>query len=155
MGNCYCYKKNIPTDIPIKEIKKYVPQIDRGRVVKVYDGDTITIVGYVKNNPELFKFNVRLNNIDCPEMKSKNSKDKTEHKIAVLAQQHVENKILNKIVSLKKVNLDKYGRLLADVYFENELINDSLIKNKLAVKYDGGTKKCPKNWEKFYNDKNN
>ena len=74
-------KKYCETDIPNteenKDVPKYVPQIKKGRVIKVYDGDTITIVGYIKNNRELFKFSVRLNGLDCPEIKSKKSIDKT------------------------------------------------------------------------------
>ena len=79
-------------------------------------------IGYVKNNSKLFKFSVRLNNIDCPEIKSKKSPDKTEYEIAVKAKNYVQDLILNEIVNLKDVNLDKYGRLLANVYFNNEKV---------------------------------
>ena len=64
-------RQPIPSGISKNEYPKYVPQITHGRVVDVYDGDTITIVGYVKHNPDLFRFSVRLNGIDCPEMKGK------------------------------------------------------------------------------------
>ena len=39
--------------------------------------------------------------------------------------------------------MDKYGRLLADVYEgeSNISISEELVRNRLAVKYDGGTKK--------------
>ena len=134
-------------EITIKDIPKYIPQISEGRVINVYDGDTIHIVGYVLNNPELFKFSVRLNGIDCPEMKSGKSSDKTEYDIAVKAKTHL-CEIHNKIVNLKNVNLDKYGRLLADVYYENRHLNKEMIDNRLAVSYCGGTKKIPICWER-------
>lgn len=147
-----CCTRRIPHLIDKKDIPKYVPQISRGRVINVYDGDTITIAGYVKNNSQLFKFSVRLNNIDCPEIKSKKSADKTEYSIACIARDFVKNMIINEIVNLEKVALDKYGRLLADVYFENKHINNLLLEKRLAVAYDGGTKKVPKNWNNYYLD---
>ena len=159
MGNC-CKKyifgitvssQNIkyPQNLNSKNIPKYVPEITQGKVINVYDGDTITIAGYVKNNSKLFKFSVRLNNIDCPEIKSKNSSDKTEYDIAIKAKNYVTDLILNEIVYLKNVALDKYGRLLADVYFNNQNISNLLLLNRLAVQYSGKTKKVPKNWKNY------
>tara|TARA_Y100000389_G_scaffold205055_1_gene262509 strand:+ start:4108 stop:4608 length:501 start_codon:yes stop_codon:yes gene_type:complete len=159
MGNC-CKKyilgitvssQNIkyPENLNSKNIPKYIPEINQGKVINIYDGDTITIAGYVKNNPKLFKFSVRLNNIDCPEIKSKKSEDKTEYEIAVKAKNFVEDLILNEIVYFKNVALDKYGRLLADVYFNNQNISNLLLLNNLAVQYSGKTKKVPKNWKKY------
>ena len=80
MRRCFqiCCKRGIPLQEDIGNIPKYVPEINQGRVIKVYDGDTITVAGYVKNNPQLFKFSVRLHGIDCPEIKSKKSNDKSE-----------------------------------------------------------------------------
>lgn len=149
MWICCKKSKDLPLIKDLKTIPKYVPEITKGRVIKVYDGDTITIIGYVKNNSKLFKFSVRLNNIDCPEIKSKNSADETEYEIAVKAKNYVQDLILNEIVDLKDVNLDKYGRLLANVYFNNQNISDLLLLNKLAVQYSGKTKKVPKNWKNF------
>ena len=45
-----------------------------GRVVNVYDGDTLTIVLSVFNG--IYKFSVRMNGIDTCEVKSKNDKNK-------------------------------------------------------------------------------
>jgi endonuclease YncB( thermonuclease family) len=58
--------------------------------------------------------------------------------------------ILNRRVELKNVRSEKYGRMLADVYIGDINISDHLIKSKLAVSYDGGTKICPKNWMNYY-----
>ena len=148
MGNCYCYKKNIPTDIPIKEIKKYVPQIDRGRVVKVYDGDTITIAAKLpyKNSP-IYRFSVRLNGIDTPEIKGK---DDDEKQCAVLARDALKECILGKKIELRNVQTEKYGRILAEVYCDNINLNEWMIQQRFAVKYDGGTKTSPESWMKYH-----
>jgi micrococcal nuclease len=130
---------------------KYVPEITKGKVVKVYDGDTITIVGKVRYNPKLYKFSVRLNGLDCPEMKTKNEKEKL---IAVKAKDYVESIILNKIIVMKDVKLDKYGRLLAYVYLGKRCINNELLEKNLAVSYDGGTKHAPHDWEEYWKKKN-
>ena len=153
MGQCIiklpCYN-TIPVTTSTK-YEKYVPEINTGRVIKVYDGDTITIAGKVRYNPKIFKFSVRLNGLDCPEMKTRNVKEKL---IAVKARDYVANNILNKMITLKEVKLDKYGRLLAYVYYGKRCINTELIEKNLAVSYDGGTKHVPDDWEAYWKKKN-
>ena len=94
---------------------------------------------------------MRLNGLDCPEMRTRDVKEKL---IAVKARDYVANIILNKIITLKEVKLDKYGRLLAYVYYEKRCINSELIERNLAVSYDGGTKHVPDDWEKYWKKKN-
>ena len=53
----------------------------------------------------------------------------------------LREKILDKVVTLKCGELDKYGRLLIDITYENENINKWLIDNNYAYEYTGGTKK--------------
>ena len=43
MGNCTSKKKPRLTDVEYKDTVPFVPPVTGGRVVKVYDGDTITI----------------------------------------------------------------------------------------------------------------
>lgn len=57
----------------------------------------------------------------------------------------------NKIVYLQNVSLEKYGRILADVFVDDISIGELLCKCKLAVKYNGGTKKSPNDWLDYYN----
>ena len=57
----------------------------------------------------------------------------------------LREKILNKVVTIKCGDFDKYGRLLIDIKergaLTNETISEWLVKNKYAFEYDGGTKK--------------
>ena len=53
---------------------------------------------------------------------------------------------MGKIVHLKNISSEKYGRILADVYCENRNMSEWMLENKYAVKYDGGTKVRPKEW---------
>ena len=147
MGLCIS-KRNIPHIVDPKSVKTFVPPITQGRVIKCYDGDTITIAAYLPyKGSELYKFSVRINGIDCPEIKSKCVSEKD---CAQIAKKYVEDKILHKMVRLENVSLEKYGRILADVYIDNISIGDYLIGHRLAVKYDGGTKKIPDNWMEYY-----
>jgi micrococcal nuclease len=144
---------NIFNDEPIgtpcyNDAIRFVPPVSSGFVIKVYDGDTITIASRLPY-PEspLYRFSVRVNGIDCPEIRTKNSNEK---ECAQLAKEYLQELLLNKSVILKNVDTDKYGRLLADVYIDNENISDLMIKNRFAVKYDGGTKSAPEDWMKYH-----
>lgn len=132
-----------------KDCIPFVPPLDKGVVIKVYDGDTITIASKLPYyNSPLYRFSVRLKGIDCPEIKGK---DEYEKKCAQLAKQEVSNLVLNQIVTLKNIQTEKYGRILADVYIDHLLhLNAYLLEKRLAVVYDGGTKIRPTNWMSYY-----
>lgn len=104
------------------------------RLVNVHDGDTITCI--IESYPKcFFKYNIRLNNIDACEITTKDSKLKQQAIIArnhliefltgiILDDKHIYTRndiidILSKdayLVYLKCDGMDKYGRVLADVY---------------------------------------
>ena len=133
--------------IDYKDTIPFIPPVNEGYVVKVYDGDTITIASKLpyKESP-LYRFQVRLNGIDCPEIKGQNEYEK---KVAQMAKLEITNLIMNKRVTLKNVGTEKYGRILADVYVGDIHLNNLLLDKRLAVKYDGGTKLSPKSWTKY------
>ena len=143
-------------NMSVKELwnktKPFVPPVSDGVVIKVYDGDTITIASVIngmKNSP-LYRFSVRLNGIDTPELKG--GKNEQEKQCAILARDWLSGKILNKKVELRNVQTEKYGRLLAEVWFNNKNMNEEMIKKRFAVPYDGGTKVSPDDWLKFHHN---
>jgi endonuclease YncB( thermonuclease family) len=137
----------IPENIEWKDTTLFLPPITSGRVIKVYDGDTITIAAKLPyDDSPLYRFPVRLNGIDAPEIRGKDEDEKLAAQNAKCA---LENLILNKIVTLKNNGPEKYGRILADVYYEDLHLNDWMLKNHYAIPYDGGTKKSPKSWLTF------
>ena len=120
-------------------------EIEWAKVIKVYDGDTITIAA--KYNKKLYQFVVRLHGIDTPEIRTKNKKEKY---LGIEARDVLKEKIFDKIIRLENIQNEKYGRILADIYIvendeihgEREIhINKWMIDNKYADPYDGGTKK--------------
>ena len=110
----------------------FKPPIKEGKVIKVYDGDTITI-GVILWDIA-YRFSIRLNGIDTPELHGPD-KDK-----ATLAKDALSNLIMNKIVSLKNIDTEKYGRVLADVYLDELHINQWMIEQGHAKEYHGGKK---------------
>lgn len=139
-------------DKPIdwKDTIQFVPPVNKGIVIKVYDGDTITIASKLPyTESPIYRFSVRLNGIDCPEIKSKNENEK---QCAQIAKKELSNLILNKIITLKNVETEKYGRILAEVYLDELHLNKYMIEKRLAVTYDGGTKISPRDWMDYYNN---
>lgn len=134
-----------------------------GRVVNVYDGDTMTIIiEYPKNT--FAKYNVRLDGIDTAEMTSSDIYIKKKAIIARnllikmatnseleldINRKYTRNDIItllnNKVnlVYLKCKTMDKYGRVLADIYSTDNLetsINNRILSLNMAYEYHGGTK---------------
>ena len=129
------YSDKLHPEAKIVDIK---PGYSFFTVKKVYDGDTITIISKLPyKDSALYKFSVRLNGIDCPEIKGETLKEK---QCAQLARDELSKLILNKHVVLKDLKTEKYGRILAEVYLDDLHLNQYMIDKKLAVKYDGGTK---------------
>ncbi len=133
-----CTEEPDYTNINMTEVKPFIPPITSGFVVKVYDGDTITILSKLPyKDSALYKFSVRLNGIDCPEIKGETAKEKLR---AQLARDELSKLILNKHIVLKDLKTEKYGRILAEVYLGELHLNQYMLDMNLAVKYDGGTK---------------
>ena len=113
-----------------------------GKVVDVYDGDTVKIVFPLseKEPDRLYKWNCRLINVDTPEIRTKNLKEKEFGK---LVRNKLREKILEKLVYINCMDFDKYGRLLVEIFeyceYKNS-INNWLINNEYAKIYHGGKK---------------
>jgi len=145
---------NLPKHLNLSEIDFFIPDIDKARVLKIYDGDTITIICRPKNaNVNLYKYSVRIAGIDCPEIRTNNENEK---KIAKKARDELGLLLFKNIVCLKNIKPDKYGnRIVAEVWYENINISEWLIKKGYAVTYDGGKKNPPKCWLQHFNTINN
>ena len=74
-----------------------------GKVVSIADGDTFTMIVQSK------KIKVRLYGIDCPEK---------GQEFYSTAKQFLSGKVLNKTVSVKKLNTDPYGRTVGIAWME-------------------------------------
>jgi micrococcal nuclease len=108
-----------------------------GKVVKVYDGDTVHIV--FKYFDTFFKWNCRIQHVDTPELRTK---DLEEKKRGYECRDKLTALIMDKIVSVKCSKFDKYGRLLVEITVPETgvKIHEYLISEGLANKYEGKTK---------------
>lgn len=137
------------SNIKWEDTQEFTFPINGGYVIKVYDADTITIASKLPyDKSPLYRLSVRLNGIDTPEIKGKNITDE-EKEAAICAREFVYNLVFNKYVRLENIESEKYGRILADVYIDDIHLNELLLKERYAVKYDGGTKKTPKSWLQY------
>ncbi len=178
MGNCLI-KQSINTNQPnlanlanLAESTYDIPEYSlknlhiEGKVVNVYDGDTVHIVFSLNGN--LVKYNCRLLGIDSPEICPKNVPDKFKRDQEISAAIKSRNYLIaqvtgieppndltkkaikdlcgksRKLVWVKCYDFDKYGRLLVEIFLnksESISINKQMVNKHFAVEYDGGTKK--------------
>lgn len=107
------------------------------RVYKVYDGDTISIL--FKYKDEFIKDSCRLYGIDTPEVSRVTDEEK---ELGYQARDYLKTLILDKIVKVEFLDLDKYGRPLINIYSmeDGTDIIDLLITNNYGREYYGGKK---------------
>lgn len=110
------------------------------KVVDVYDGDTVKVVFYYKD--ELLKWTVRLWGINTPELRPSRKLSNRDEIIrrGKEARDYVIEKCneTDNIIYLHCLGNDKYGRLLGILYTDESYtmsINDLLINNGHAIKY--------------------
>jgi len=105
-------------------------------VTGVYDGDSITVDIDLGFGVVLKKQKLRLLNIDTPEMRG------IEKHKGTIVRDWVRDKILNEniVVRTHKDKKGKYGRWLAEVYYQDDkgvqqCLNDELIDQGYYRKY--------------------
>jgi len=109
------------------------PEDNLGRVIRVYDGDTVTILCSLSG--ELYKYSVRLRGIDCPEMRGRGANEK---KAATAVRDLVHALCFDLLCRVNVVCIDKYGRLLADVFLpDGRNLSDFLLGRGLGRPYAG------------------
>jgi len=90
-------------------------------VVGVTDGDTIKVMRAHK------EVKVRLYGIDCPERGQPFSRK---------AKEFTSDMVFGKIVEVHRMDTDRYGRTVALVAVDEQLLNEELVKAGYAWVYD-------------------
>ncbi|AZA82620.1 nuclease [Chryseobacterium lactis] len=86
-----------------------------GKVIKISDGDTITIL--LKGNQQK---KLRLAEVDCPESGQPFGKS---------AKQFTSSQVFGKMINFTETSTDRYGRSIAKVYYDNgKYLSKELIK---------------------------
>jgi endonuclease YncB( thermonuclease family) len=94
-------------------------------IVKVIDGDTIHIG----------KLKYRFSGIDTPEMKQVCKKEDKTILCGVLARDALIKKINNQPVECKMETIDRYKRIVAECFVNNESLSQYLVRNGYAFAY--------------------
>ena len=94
----------------------------KGKVVAVYDGDTITVLDEMDKG----NFKIRLDKIDAPEKKQA---------FGSKAKQFLSALIFGKQVTVRYKAVDRYGRIVGVVYCDGVEINLVMVQNGYAWHY--------------------
>jgi micrococcal nuclease len=159
------------TRAEVRALPRFVPPLAAGRVVSVYDGDTLTVASRVPGlvDSPCYKFTVRLRGVDTPELRTRDADEKS---VARLARDQVRALALHRMVELRNLGREKYGRLLCEVWLSPDTpaatavspeavgpeavgpeavsLGEWLLSRRLAVRYDGGKKSRPESWVTYY-----
>ena len=110
------------------------------KVSRVVDGDTIDAdldLGFNIHH----KCRVRLYGIDTPESRTRNKDEKVRGKLAAKFLQDAISNGKNVILQTQlKDSKGKFGRVLASVIIDGIDINQQMIGNHMAVRYEGQSK---------------
>jgi len=102
------------------------------KVTKVYDGDTITVDFDLGFGIVLRKQKIRLLGINTPEVRGKSREQ------GLISRDRLRERIMgeNVIIKTTKDRKGKYGRWLGEVFIKDENINQWLLNEGLAEKYN-------------------
>ena len=108
------------------------------KVNSVYDGDTFRVD--IDVLPPIIGKNIaiRVNGVDTPEIRGK---CQYENNLALEARDFVRDKLSNaKEIKLTNLQRGKYFRVVANVLVDGVSLEQELLDNELAYRYDGGKK---------------
>jgi len=105
-------------------------------LLRVVDGDTIDVRIDLGFNV-WHKCRIRLVGINAPESRTR---DKEEKKRGLAAKSWLIDKLesAEDELEMKSYGVGKYGRVLGEIYINEVNINELMVKEGHAVKYDGG-----------------
>ena len=125
----------------LNQLAQAAPQygtVTVSKVNSVYDGDTFRVD--INSLPPIVGKNIpiRVNGVDTPEIRGKCQYEKN---LALEARDFVRDKLSNaKEIKLTNLQRGKYFRVVANVLVDGVSLEQELLDNKLAYRYDGGKK---------------
>ena len=111
-------------------------------VTSIYDGDTFR--ANIPDFPPIIgqHMGIRIKGVHTPEMRGQCEQEKI---LARKAKQFTVTKLRSaKKIELRNMRRGKYFRIVADVYADDQSVGEGLVREGLAVVYDGGKKE--KSW---------
>ena len=96
--------------------------LNKVKIKNCYDGDTCTTESGEK---------IRLACIDAPEIRGKNA----DPLKAKASKEFINNLLSNKKVKIKRIDTDRYGRTVAEIFVEGTNIQKLMVQNGFAKIY--------------------
>ena len=128
----YLSKKKIILVISISVLVCFFTYTDiKSQDVKITDGDTIKINGD----------KIRFSGIDTPELKQTCIKDGENNSCGLTAKQILIDKIAKNKVKCIEEGQDRYKRILAECFVNNESLSSYLVRSGYAFAYRKYSKK--------------
>lgn len=112
-----------------KEVRNQIPSDRQFRVIKVYDGDSLLVKGLD------LRFKIRMVGIDAPETGGRHKPGQPYSRKSHL---YLSRRVQDRSVTLKTYGLDRYNRVLAEVFTGETNINLEMVKMGMAEVYKGG-----------------
>lgn len=104
--------------IKYTDAEEYIPAISKGKVVKVYNDRTISIAAAFDSDssvpPKIYRFSIWLYGV---------SNGESYQNEAEIVRNNLSARILGKMVDIKNINVDDNGRIVADIFCEEEYVN--------------------------------
>ena len=103
----------------------------KAEILSVYDGDTCTAKVSLGFNISI-EIKIRLYGINAPEMRGGDKGN------GVRSREYLRNLILGKDVIIKtyKDKTETYGRWLAEIFVDNQSVNNIMVEDGYAVRYE-------------------
>ena len=128
----YLSKKKVILVISISVLAFFFTYTDiKSQDVKITDGDTININGD----------KIRFSGIDTPELKQTCTKKGIKNSCGLKAKQILIDKIVDNKVKCIKEGKDRYKRILAECFVNNESLSRYLVRSGYAFAYRKYSKK--------------
>ncbi len=148
MGNCCSENTEISLEKSTMENTPIFNMLGRTclvKVIEVYDGDTLTIS--FPFDGKIYRQRCRIDGVDCAEIRTRN---KVEKAFGFEAKNHLEPLLFNHIVQARFNKSDKFGRLLATVWFVQQesgiTVDKYMIEQGYGYEYHGGKKRKFEEW---------
>ena len=103
--------------------------LNKVKIKNCYDGDTCTTESGEK---------IRLACIDAPEIRGKNA----DPLKAEASKEFINNLLSNKKVKIKRIDTDRYGRTVAEIFIEGTNIQKLMVQNGFAKIYRKYSSQC-------------
>jgi endonuclease YncB( thermonuclease family) len=126
----------------------FVPDISKGRVIRIFDGDTCMVAAKLPyTNSPLFRFTISISGINCPELRGNTDDEKS---CAQLAKLELTDLIMGRVVDIVDLHNGQSNKLEGDLYIQNIQVSELLVRRRLAIRSIGYSNTSPKSWITYH-----